>query len=168
MILKSFIVQSVSTKSTQKVVTLNDGTKKVLSSKVTTTRQKVTVRKDLITTRAIEFKHLKFKAVVDNILYDVIVIGYNPEIIFSSSINNYWEYPKPSTTANKEGIDELCIYWDYLYEDMEIHGTIVDGKFLIDNNSLIRDCKTFYKNYAKNQLKTLKAEKNETLRRNKA
>ena len=51
---------------------------------------------------------------------------------------------------------------------MEIHGTIVDGKFLIDNNSLIRDCKTFYKNYAKNQLKTLKAEKNETLRRNKA
>ena len=101
MILKSFIVQSVSNKSTQKVVTLNDGTKKVLSSKVTTTRQKVTVRKDLITTRAIEFKHLKFKAVVDNILYDVIVIGYNPEIIFSSSINNYSEYPKPSTTANK-------------------------------------------------------------------
>ena len=120
---------------------------------------KVKVPSNLISAKVIEYKHLKFKVEIDNKLLDVVVINYNPKIIFSAKINDYWEYPKPATVPHKDNIYDLDIYWDYLYDDLEVKGIVKDNTFILDNNSLYKQLDLIYKEYLKQQLKELRLNK---------
>ena len=113
----------------------------------------------LITAIAREHDHTKFHTVINTKIYEVICPGYIPEIIFSSLINDYWEYPKPDTCLTRESIDDLDINWDYLYDGMEIKGTIKDDTFVINIFSLKKSCQKHLDKYKYKQLKEAKYKK---------
>ena len=114
---------------------------------------------NLITAKVIEFKHLKFKVAIADKLIDVIVIDYKPKIIFSAKINTHWEYPKPSVASNRDDIYDLDIYWDYLYEDLEVKGIVKDNVFVINNDWLYKELDIIHKEYLKNKRKEDKLNK---------
>lgn len=120
---------------------------------------KIKLPNNLVSAKVIEFKHLKFKVFIANRLLDVIVIDYKPKIIFSAKINNYWEYPKPSVASNRDDIYDLDIYWDYLYEDLEVKGTVKDNVFVINNDWLYKELDIIHKEYLKNKRKEDKLNK---------
>jgi len=149
--LTNFNIQSVAIKSTKAVV-IGDPSKGTLKTKQP-------IDKNIIIAKAIEWKHTQFKVEVDNKLYDVVCPDYKPEIIFSNSLNTYWEAHKPATTANRDTVDDLDIYWDYIYEGLEIPGTIKNDKFVIHNLSLTRIVWKIYNTYVKEQLAEAKYKK---------
>lgn len=150
--LTNFNIQSVASKGTKSTLIREGGRIKMVT-------EKVVVNKNLITTKAIEWKHTQFKCEVNNRLLDVVCPGYQPKIIFSAKINTYWEYPKPAITANRDTVDDLDIYWDYIYEGMEIKGIVQDRNFILDIKILERDVSKFYDIYTREQLKEAKANK---------
>ena len=113
---------------------------------------KIKIPTNLITAKVIEYKHLKFKVFINNILMDVVVVDYQPKIIFSAKINTYWVYPKPSEVIHRDDIYDLDIYWDYLYDDLEVKGLVVDNKFVLNNDCLHKQLEKIFKEYKRQQL----------------
>lgn len=138
-------IQSVAIRSTRNVYPV-EGT-----GVIKTAYKKEITDKNLITTKAIEFKHTQFKCEVNNKLLNVICPNYQPEIIFSASINDYWKPMKVATTE-RDNLDDLDIYWDYLYEGMEIQGTIRDNVFIINIPSLKKNCQKLRREYVRERL----------------
>jgi len=150
-------IQSVGIKSNKGITITN-------SNNTKSTVRTIPLDKNIITYKAIEFEHTKFKVKVDNILYDVICLGYIPDIIFSSIINDHWEYPKPDTTSTHDTVDDLDIYWDYLYDGMEIAGIIENDTFVINIAYLKKIALKCLNNYKYKQLKEaqdIKKDRNE-------
>jgi len=161
--LANFNIQSVGLRST-KTINTNDSTDK---PKQTRTAH---IDKNIIIYKAIEFEHTKFKVLVDNILYDVVCPGYSPDIIFSSIVNDHWEYPKPDTTFTHDTVDDLDIYWDYLYDGMPITGTVEGDVFVINIPYLKKVALKCLNDYKYKQLKeaqAIKKDRNEIGKRYK-
>lgn len=147
--LNSLTIQSVASKNT-KVANMPQVSNGVRTAPIET---------NLITTIAKEHEHTKFQVEIEDKIYNVICPGYVPEIIFSSIINDYWEYPKPDTCSVHDTVDDLSIFWDYLYDGMEIKGVIKDDTFVINIPYLKKCAQKFYNQYLYKQLKEARAKK---------